>query len=94
MVSLAALESSPFFAAESSNIPVDVLLRETAIDLTSFIERTIGKHTPVRITKKVRIGSLIKEITKTIQEEKIDLIVLELQKRLPFPIWRPSNWSK
>ena len=85
MSSLAALESSPFFAAESSNIPVDVLLRETAVDLTNFIERTIGKHLPVRITKKVRIGSLIKEITKTIQEEKIDLIVLELQKRLPFP---------
>lgn len=36
------------------------------------------------VTRKLRMGSVVKEIAATAWEENIDLIVVELRKRFPF----------
>ncbi len=64
---------------------MDVLLRERALDLWNFIGRVAEGNNQVKITKRLRMGSLVKEIATLAQEETIDLIVLELRKRFPFP---------
>jgi hypothetical protein len=80
----AVLEGSPFPTDDSRTIPVDLLLRERALDLWHFIQTAIRHNGPVRITRKLRMGSLIKEIAAIAEKENIDLIVLELRKRFPF----------
>ena len=79
MSSVALLEGSPFPVKEFPGIPVDVLLQERSLDLWNFIGRTVGKQ--VKIIKRIKMGSLLKAMTATIQEEDIDLVVLELRKR-------------
>jgi nucleotide-binding universal stress UspA family protein len=83
--SVAVLEVSPFSANEFPTVPVDVLLRERSLDLWNFIGRFVEGNNQVKITKRLRMGSLVKEIAPVTQEETIDLIVLELRKRFPFP---------
>lgn len=83
--SVAVLEGSPFSAHEFPALPVDVLLRERSLDLWNFIGRVVEGNNQIKITKRLRIGSLVKEIAIVAQEETIDLIVLELRKRFPFP---------
>jgi nucleotide-binding universal stress UspA family protein len=81
MSSVAILEGSPFPVNEFSTIPVDVLLRERSLDLWNFIERTVVTNNQVKITKRIKMGSILKAMTATIQEEDINLVVLELRKR-------------
>jgi len=83
--SVAVLEGSPFSAHEFPALPVDVLLRERSLDLWNFIGRVVEGNNQVKITKRLRMGSLVKEIAIVAQEETIHLIVLELRKRFPFP---------
>jgi hypothetical protein len=83
--SVAVLEGSPFFANEFPSLPVDLLLREKSLDLWNFIGRVVEGNNQVKITERLRMGSLVKEIATVVQEETIDLIVLELRKRFPFP---------
>jgi universal stress protein A len=81
MSSVALLEGSPFPVNEFPAIPVDVLLQERSLDLWNLIGRTIEANNQVKITKRIRMGSLLKEMTATIHEEGVDLVVLELRKR-------------
>ena len=83
--SVAVLDGSPFSANEFPTVPVDVLPRERSLDLWHFIGRVVKGNNQVKITKRLRMGSLVKEIAILAQEEIIDLIVLELRKRFPFP---------
>ena len=85
MSSVALLEGSPFPVNEFPTTPVDVLLQERSLDLWNFIGRVVEGNNQIKITKRLRIGSLVKEIAIVAQEETIDLIVLELRKRFPFP---------
>jgi len=85
MSSVAVVEGSPFPVSEFPAIPVDVLLQERSLDLSNFIGRTVEANSPVKITKRLRMGSLVKEIAAITQEDNIDLIVLELRKRFLFP---------
>jgi hypothetical protein len=64
---------------------MDVLRRERSLDLWNFVERTVGSASHDRITKLIRIGSRVREITAVIREEHIDLLVLKLRKRFVFP---------
>jgi nucleotide-binding universal stress UspA family protein len=82
--SLAVLEGSPYMTDYSPNLPLDLLLRERALDLWNFIHMNVKDNGPVRITRKLRMGTLVKEISAVTEEENIDLIVLELRRRFPF----------
>jgi nucleotide-binding universal stress UspA family protein len=81
MSSVALLEGSPFPVKEFPGIPVDVLLQERSLDLWNFIGRTVETNNQVKTIKRIKMGSLLKAMTATIQEEDIDLVVLELRKR-------------
>jgi hypothetical protein len=59
---------------------VDVLLQKRSLDLWNFVGRTVETNNQVKITKRIKMGSLLKAMTATIQEENIDLVVLELRK--------------
>jgi nucleotide-binding universal stress UspA family protein len=81
MSAVAVLEGSPFPVNEFPGIPVDVLLQERSLDLWNFVGRTVERSNQVKITKRIKIGSLLKAMTATIHEEGVDLVVLELRKR-------------
>ena len=80
MSSVALLEGSPFPVNEFSPTPVDVLLQERSLDLWNFVGRTVETNNQVKVIKKIKMGSLLKAMTATIQEEDIDFVVLELRK--------------
>ena len=65
--------------------PIDVLLRERALDLWRFIEQTIHDRSSTNIKRMVRLGKVREEIAAVAREESIDLVVVELRKRLLFP---------
>ena len=65
-------------------ISIDALLQTKARDLTNFIAKTAQGISRIKITKKVRMDDIVKEIAATTEEENIDLIVLELRKRFSF----------
>jgi hypothetical protein len=73
MSSVAVLEGSPFSANEFPTVRVDVLLRERSLDLWNFIGQAVEGNHHVKITKRLRMGSLVKEIAAIAQEEPIDL---------------------
>lgn len=81
MSSVALLEGSPFPVNEFPAIPVDVVLKERSLDLWNFIGRTVEASNQVKITKRIKMGSLLKAMTAAIHEEDVDLVVLELRKR-------------
>ncbi|HSF56627.1 MAG TPA: universal stress protein [Candidatus Binatia bacterium] len=78
--SLAAPEDPPFMSEETPTISLDLLLRERALDLWNFVNRSVQGIHRAKVTRRVRLGSLIKEIAAITQEENIDLVVLELRK--------------
>jgi len=78
-------EGWPFFDENPAVRPLDTLLRERALDLWNFIDRIIPDKSSAKIKRFVRLGALRDEIVAVAREEGIDLIVLELRKRLIFP---------
>lgn len=78
-------ECWPFFDVQDFARPIDVLLRERALDLWHFIDQTVHDKSGVRIRRMVRLGKVRKEIAAAAREENIDLVVLELRKRFVFP---------
>jgi len=82
---IAPVEGFPLQLNDSRNFPMDVLRRERSLDLWNFVDRTVGSASHDRITKLIRIGSRVREITAVIREEHIDLLVLKLRKRFVFP---------
>jgi nucleotide-binding universal stress UspA family protein len=83
--SLASLEDSPFPGNNAPVISIDALLHDKTLDLSNFIAKTAQGTSRIKITKKVRMGSIVEGIAATTEEENIDLIVLELRKRFLFP---------
>jgi len=77
-------EGWPFFDVQPRLRPLDVLLRERALDLWNFIDRTIRDRSPIRVKRLVRLGALREELASVAREEHIDLIVFELRKRFLF----------
>ena len=77
-------EGWPFFRAEPPYRPIDVLLRERALDLWNFIDRTVCDAEQVKLKRLVRLGTVRKEIIAVAREENIDLVVLELRNRFLF----------
>lgn len=78
------LEGWPFLFEDPPRLPVDILLRESALDLSNFLAGNVPKTTQVKITKIMRLGKPIKEIAATAREEKVDLVVLGLRRRFLF----------
>ena len=78
-------EGWPYFDVQPPVRPLDVLLRERALDLWRFIERTVPENGSAKITRMVRLGKVREEIAAVARQESIDLIVLELRKRFLFP---------
>lgn len=75
----------PFLDMQPSVRPLDLLLRERALDLWRFIERTVHDNGAAKVKRMVRLGKVREEIASVAREENIDLVVLELRKRLLFP---------
>jgi nucleotide-binding universal stress UspA family protein len=75
----------PYMDRQPSVRPLDVLLRERALDLWRFIERTVRDNGPTKVKRMVRLGKVREEIAAVAREENIDLVVLELRKRFLFP---------
>ena len=82
---IAPVEGFPLQLNDSRNFPMDLLRRERSLDLWNFVERTVGSGSHDKITKLIRIGGRVREITSVIREEHIDLLVLRLRKRFVFP---------
>ena len=78
-------EGWPFLETRVSVRPLDALLRERALDLCRFIERTVPANCPTKIKRMVRLGQVRQEIAAVAREQDIDLVVLEIRKRLLFP---------
>jgi nucleotide-binding universal stress UspA family protein len=78
-------EGWPILDVQPSVRPLDVLLRERALDLWRFIEQTIHDRSSGKIKRMVRLGKIREEIAAVAREENIDLIVFELRKRVLFP---------
>ncbi len=78
-------EGWPFFGDEPARRPIDVIMRDRALDLWNFIHRAVRGEAPQKLKKLVRIGIPTKEIAAVAREENIDLIVFELRNHFLFP---------
>ncbi|MET0501816.1 MAG: universal stress protein, partial [Candidatus Binatia bacterium] len=85
MASLGGPDSVSFVDRDYPAVSMDVLLQETVYELEHFIEQNVEGTAGIQITNKLRVGSLVKEIAMIVEEEKIDLMVVELQRSVPFP---------
>jgi len=83
--SIVPVDGMPFPLENSAPVPVDVMLRERALDLWNFVEQQAGRMNQDRIRKVVRIGKLAREISAIMSSEDVDLLVLELHGRRLFP---------
>jgi nucleotide-binding universal stress UspA family protein len=81
---LAVMEGSPMLNPPAA-IPVDRLLREKALDLYHFIEKAVRNPGRLKITRKVALGNQAETILQVSKDESIDLVVLAVQKKSPFP---------
>jgi nucleotide-binding universal stress UspA family protein len=84
----------PYMDIQPSVRPLDVLLRERALDLWRFIEQTVHDNGPTKIKRMVRLGKIREEIAAVAREENVDLVVLELRKRFLFPSRRTRKLLK
>ena len=83
--SIVPVDSLPFPANGSATVPLDVLMRERALDLWNFVEREAEPMSREKIKKVVRLGKLTTEISNFMRDEQIDLLVLKLRRRRLFP---------
>ncbi|MDP2606493.1 MAG: universal stress protein [Deltaproteobacteria bacterium] len=81
---LAFMEGVPMLNPPAA-IPIDRLLREKALDLYHFIEKTVSHPGPVKIRRKVALGNKAEKILAAVKEESIDLMVLAIRKTSFFP---------
>jgi hypothetical protein len=78
-------DSWPFLDIQAVTRPLDVLLRDRALDLWNFIDRSVPNSSQMKLKRLVRLGRLEKEIVSAARAENVDLIVLELRDRFLFP---------
>ena len=81
---LAVMEGAPMLN-RPAGIPVDLLLREKALDLYHFIEKAVRNPGQVKIRRKVALGNEAEKILGVVKEESIDLVVLAIRKKSFFP---------
>lgn len=81
---LAVMEGWPMLNPPAS-IPVDRLAREKALDLYYFIEKVVKNSGPVKIRRKVALGSKAEKILEVANEEGVGLVVLAMRKKSLFP---------
>ena len=72
-------------------VPVDICLREKSLDLYYFIQTVIPNPGTLQINKRVRLGSLVKEILAIAKKETIDVIVAEAPKNRVFSYLFPRR---
>ena len=78
-------DSWPFLDIQAVMRPLDVLLRDRALDLWNFIDRSVPNSGQVKLKSLVRLGTLEKEIVSAARAENVDMIVLELRDSFLFP---------
>ena len=81
---LAVMEGTPVLN-RPAGIPVDLLLREKALDLYHFIEKAVRNPGQVKIRRKVALGNKAEKILGVVKDERIDLVVLAVRKTTFFP---------
>jgi universal stress protein A len=81
---LAVMEGAPMLNPPPA-MPVDRLLREKALDLYHFIDKTVRYRGPVKITRKVALGNKAEKILGVVKENSIDLVVLPIRTTSFFP---------
>lgn len=79
--SLAAFEGWPVRPNSLSLIPIDRWLREKTLDLYNFVQETVGKPGLTRIKRIVEMGRPAKEIVQVAKRERVDLIVLSIERK-------------
>ncbi len=90
------LEPLAFFEDGSSNdstgrVPIDVWMREKALDLYNFVQKVIRNPHRLTIKRLVKTGNPAREIRAVARQEKIDLIVLESRKKSLFSYFTPRG---
>ncbi len=83
--SIAPVDGLPFPLDGSATVPLDVRMRERALDLWNFVEHEAEPLSQDRIKKVVRLGKLTREIANFMRDEDVDLLVLKLRRRQLFP---------
>jgi len=68
-----------------ATIPLDLVMRERALDLWNFVEREAGPLSQDRVKKVVRLGKFTRAITNFMRDEEVDLLILKLRRRRLFP---------
>jgi nucleotide-binding universal stress UspA family protein len=68
-----------------ATIPLDLVMRERALDLWNFVEREAEPLSQDKVKKVVRLGKFTREITNFMRDEEVDLLVLKLRRRRLFP---------
>jgi nucleotide-binding universal stress UspA family protein len=81
---LALMEGAPVLNRPAP-MPVDLLLREKALDLYRFVETVVRNRGRLTISRKVALGNKEEKILQTVNAEGIDLVVLAVRKRLFLP---------
>ena len=81
---LAVMEGLPLLNRPAA-IPVDLLLREKALDLYRFIEKVVRNPGRLTISRKVALGNKEEKILETANAERIDLVVLAVRRKFSFP---------
>ena len=76
---LAIMEGYPIDSAPAANIS-DQMRRALALDLANFVQQAVRQRGPVKITKRVELGTKRKEIARVAKEEKVDLVVFSVPK--------------
>lgn len=82
--SLATFEGWPIPPNGSIHVPIDVWFKEKTLDLYNFVQKAVGNSGTLRIRRMVAMGNPVKEILEAAKEERIDLIVLALQRKSLF----------
>ena len=84
MATINDIEHPTWGRLNDSLFSLDALRNEKNLALSTFIDKHARVFGGIVITRRVRMGSVVKEIAATAWEENIDLIVVELRKRFPF----------
>ena len=83
--SIVSVDGWRFPADGLAAIPLDLVMRERALDLWNFVEREAEPLSQDRVKKVVRLGKFTREITNFMRDEEVDLLVLKLRRRRRFP---------
>ena len=83
--SLALLEKWPLVGRSIPTIPIDSLQREESVDLAAIIRRIVRLKIQSWSRNHSNSDSPVKILAVTFREDKIDMVIFELGKRLPFP---------